>query len=157
MASPMPVGMVFHLSVDVWLCLQRKLFVWISVLQAEMAGLVFRCPTAFLFTELVFCSPRSASWVQVPWDIGADPAESFEDLSCTVSSGFSFCFQWAGQFCLWMGFRAISVRKAFLPCLCLDICPVIIITWIAVHLVKEQVNRITLHAHSCCCMGRAFA
>lgn len=88
-----------------------------------MMALVFRCPTALLFTEFVFCSLRSVSWVQVPWHIGVDPAEAFEDLSCIVSSGFSFCFQWGDQFCLWMSFKPVSVRKAFLPCFCLDIWP----------------------------------
>lgn len=82
-------------------------------------GTSLQMSLSLLFTELVFCSPRSAFWVQVPWDIGADPAEGFEDLSCTVSSGF----QWGGQFCPWTGFRAVSVRKAFLLCLCLDIWP----------------------------------
>lgn len=149
----MPVGAVFHLSGDVWLCLKRKLFVWISVLQSEMAGLVYRCP----------CLSSSQSWFSAVLDqlsgskfhgtlvptlqkvLKISPAlylQVFNGEANSVHERASEQYQW---------------EKLFFFVSAWIFGPVIMINWYAVHLAKEQMNRVTLHIPSCCCMGRAFA
>lgn len=49
--------------------------------------------SSHLLTAFVFCSPRPASWLQVPWDTGCVPAGGFGGLSSTISSDFSHCLR----------------------------------------------------------------